>query len=45
MEITAGQIIILTIYAFFAIYDALELDLGLSRPRSSSNASYIAKNA
>ncbi len=32
MEITAGQIIILTIYAFFAIYDALELDLGLSRP-------------
>lgn len=32
MEITTGQIIILTIYAFVAIYDALETDIGLSRP-------------
>lgn len=32
MEITAAQIIILTVYAFFAIYDALETDIGLSRP-------------
>lgn len=32
MEIAAWQIIALTIYAFVAIYDALETNLGLNRP-------------
>lgn len=32
MHIAAWQIILLTLYAFFAIYDALETDLGFSKP-------------
>lgn len=32
MQITFVQILLLTIYAFVAIYDALETDIGLSRP-------------
>ncbi len=32
MQITFIQILLLTIYAFVAIYDALETDIGLSRP-------------
>lgn len=32
MEITFIQILLLTIYAFVAIYDALETDIGLSKP-------------
>ncbi|MBZ2174959.1 PTS sugar transporter subunit IIC [Schnuerera sp. xch1] len=32
MEITAWQIIILSIYAFVAIYDSLETNIGLNRP-------------
>lgn len=32
MEIAAWQIIALTIYAFIAIYDSLETNLGLNRP-------------
>jgi len=32
MHITAFQIIALTIYAFVAMFDALETDIGLSRP-------------